>query len=115
MVYHLCKIASVSKSGYYRWLANEDIRQRRETNDEQDLLLIKKHFDKRNGKVGALVLMPRWNPFLVNKKDEIDYRDCSTLQELRERVDNYIEYYNTDRYQLTLKKMTPNEYRNHLS
>ncbi|MCM3042359.1 IS3 family transposase, partial [Paenibacillus motobuensis] len=26
----------------------------------------------------------------------------------------YIYFYNTERYQWTLKKMTPNEYRNHL-
>jgi putative transposase len=277
MTHHLCKLANVSKSGYYRWLATEEARQLRERADEQDLMLIKEHFDKRNGKVGALVLKMRLenksgvimnhkkirrimrkygliakvrqaNPYrklakatqehqsmpnqlkrqfdqgepekvfltditymhygqgecgylscvkdgatrqilahylstslemtIVDKtldrliqrldgnvhpeaiihsdqgvhythprfqtrvkeagfqqsmsrksncwdnasmesffghmKDELDYRDSLTFKELRERVDNYIEYYNTDRYQWTLKKMTPDEYRNHL-
>ncbi|WP_152643808.1 IS3 family transposase, partial [Paenibacillus terrae] len=34
--------------------------------------------------------------------------------ELRSRINEYMDYYNTDRYQWTLKKMTPDEYRNHL-
>jgi len=47
-------------------------------------------------------------------KDELDYKGSQTLNELRNLVNEYIEYYNTDRYQWKLKKMTPNEYRNHL-
>lgn len=277
MTHYLCKIANVSKSGYYRWLAAEEARQLREIADEQDLMLIKGIFNKCNGKVGALVLKMRlekkkgvimnhkkirrimrkyglkakirqakpyrklakatqehqtcpnllkrqfdqgepekvfltditymhyengqcaylscvkdgaskqilahylssslelkivertldrlierldgnihpeaiihsdqgvhythpsfqtrvkeagiqqsmsrkgncWDnasmeSFFGHMKDELDYRDSLTFKELRERVDNYIEYYNTDRYQWTLKKMTPDEYRNHL-
>jgi putative transposase len=277
MTHYLCKIANVSKSGYYRWLAAEEARQLREIADEQDLMLIKGLFDKCNGKVGALVLKMRlekkkgvimnhkkirrimrkyglkakirqakpyrklakatqehqtcpnllkrqfdqgepekvfltditymhygngqcaylscvkdgaskqilahylsssleltivertldrlierldgnihpeaiihsdqgvhythpsfqtrvkeagiqqsmsrkgncWDnasmeSFFGHMKDDLDYRDSLTFKELRERVDNYIEYYNTDRYQWTLKKMTPDEYRNHL-
>jgi putative transposase len=52
--------------------------------------------------------------FFGHMKDELEYRDCSTIQELRARVNDYIEYYNSGRYQWTLKKMTPDEYRNHL-
>ncbi|MCY9579727.1 IS3 family transposase [Paenibacillus alvei] len=43
-----------------------------------------------------------------------------TLDKLLERLDGNIypeailHFYNTERYQWTLKKMTPNEYRNHL-
>lgn len=277
MTQYLCHLAKVSKSGYYRWLAAEDARQRREEADERDLALIKEHFQKRNGKLGALALKMRiehkngvimnhkkirrimskyglvakirqanpyrklakatqehktlpnrlkrqfdqgepervfltditymhygnsqcaylscvkdgatrqilayylstslemtiveqtldrllqrlngnihpaaiihsdqgvhyTNPrfqarvkkagfqqsmsrrsncwdnasmetFFGHMKDELDYRDCNSFQELRDRIDSYIEYYNTDRYQWTLKKMTPDEYRNHL-
>ncbi|MGG4396530.1 IS3 family transposase, partial [Paenibacillus thiaminolyticus] len=53
---HLCKLAKVSFSGYYRWLSAEESRQRREEADEKDLLLIKAHFDRLNGKAGALVI-----------------------------------------------------------
>ncbi|WP_256759101.1 IS3 family transposase [Cohnella sp. WQ 127256] len=52
--------------------------------------------------------------FFGQMKDKLDYRDNLTFNELRERVDNYINYYNSDRYQWTLKKMTPDEYRSHL-
>ncbi len=52
--------------------------------------------------------------FFGHMKDELEYRDSVTLQELRARINEYMDYYNTDRYQWTLKKMTPDEYRNHL-
>ena len=44
-------------------------------------------------------------------KDELDYRDSVTFNELRDRVNDYIEDYNTNRYQWALKKMTPEEYK----
>jgi len=52
--------------------------------------------------------------FFGHMKDELAYRDCQTLQELQVRVNEYITYYNSERYQWTLKKMTPDEYRSHL-
>jgi putative transposase len=52
--------------------------------------------------------------FFGHMKDELDYQDCETLEELRERVDGYIDYYNSERYQWTLKKMTPDQFRSHL-
>ncbi|GAV11626.1 IS3 family transposase [Paenibacillus sp. NAIST15-1] len=47
-------------------------------------------------------------------KDELEYKDCTSIDELRNRINEYTHFYNTERYQWTLKKMTPNEYRNHL-
>lgn len=52
--------------------------------------------------------------FFGHMKDELEYKDCTTIEELRVRVNDYIEYYNSDRYQWKLKKMTPDEYRSHL-
>ena len=52
--------------------------------------------------------------FFGHMKDEMEYEDCEKLEELRSRVDEYIEYYNSRRYQWTLKKMTPDEFRSHL-
>jgi putative transposase len=52
--------------------------------------------------------------FFGHMKDELDYSDCQTIQEVRKRVTDYIEYYNSERYQWTLKKMTPDEFRSHL-
>ena len=37
-----------------------------------------------------------------------------TLEELERAMEEYIDYYNNDRYQWNLKKMTPVLYRNHL-
>ncbi|CAH8769927.1 IS3 family transposase, partial [Paenibacillus dendritiformis] len=275
---HLCKLAEVSVSGYYRWLSAEESRQRKEEADERDLLLIKAHFDRLNGKTGALVikmnlenednvvmnhkkirrLMRKYNlvakvrqanpyrkmaqatqehktcanllnrqfdqgepekvlltditylkynhgqqwgylscvkdgstheilahylstslelslvdrtldkllerldgnihpeailhsdqgmhytnpefqkrvretgfrqsmsrrgncydnapmeSFFGHMKDELEYKDCTSIDELRTRINEYIHFYNTERYQWTLKKMTPNQYRSHL-
>ena len=45
--------------------------------------------------------------FFVHMKDEIDYRNCNTLDELQFMVDDYMYYYNNYRYQWNLKKLTP--------
>ena len=36
--------------------------------------------------------------FFGHMKDEVDFRDCRTLEEVRIRVADYIAYYNSDRY-----------------
>ncbi|WP_339373152.1 IS3 family transposase, partial [Paenibacillus elgii] len=52
--------------------------------------------------------------FFGHMKDEVDFKDCQTIDEVRARVADYIQYYNSERYQWTLKKMTPDEFRGHL-
>lgn len=52
--------------------------------------------------------------FFGHLKDEVDYENCRTFDELKEKIQDYINYYNNDRPQWNLKKMTPVEYRNHL-
>lgn len=52
--------------------------------------------------------------FFGHFKDEIDYKDCKTIEELGELIENYIRYYNHERAQWNKKKMTPIEYRDHL-
>jgi transposase InsO family protein len=52
--------------------------------------------------------------FFGHFKDDVDYGDCKTFDELSLLVEEYIEYYNNARYQWDLKKMTPVQYRNHL-
>lgn len=52
--------------------------------------------------------------FFGHLKDEVEIRDCKSFEEVREKVSKFIEYYNNDRPQWTLKKMTPKEYRCHL-
>jgi len=52
--------------------------------------------------------------FFGHMKDDVDFKSCKTLEEVIEKVDDYIEYYNYHRCQWGLKKMTPIQYRNHL-
>lgn len=52
--------------------------------------------------------------FFGHFKDDVDYGECRTYEELNLLVEEYIEYYNNERYQWDLKKMTPVGYRNHL-
>ena len=52
--------------------------------------------------------------FFGHLKDDIDYKNCKTFEELKMPVENYIQYYNTERAQWDLNKMTPVEYRDHL-
>ena len=52
--------------------------------------------------------------FFGHLKDDIDYKSCKTFEELRLLIENYIKYYNHERAQWDLNKMTPVEYRDHL-
>ena len=52
--------------------------------------------------------------FFGHLKDEVDYKDCKSFEELKDLIAKYIDYYNNKRYQWDLKKMTPVQYRNHL-
>lgn len=50
--------------------------------------------------------------FFGHMKDEISYyiAQCQTLKEVKEVVDEWIDYYNTERYQWDLMKLSPREY-----
>jgi len=48
--------------------------------------------------------------FFGHMKDEIHIDKCNTFHELKREVDNYMDYYNNDRYQWDLAKLSPNEY-----
>lgn len=52
--------------------------------------------------------------FFGHLKDEVDYKDCKTFEQLHSLIEEYMRYYNNERQQWDLKKMTPVEYRNHL-
>lgn len=52
--------------------------------------------------------------FFGHLKDHINLALCNTLDEVTREVTRFIEYYNNDRYQWGLKKMTPKQYRSHL-
>ena len=43
-------------------------------------------------------------------KDLIDLSDCTVFEQVQAKVDDYIDYYNHDKYQWGLCKLSPNEY-----
>ena len=49
----LCRIAGVSRSGYYAWLDAAPLRQQREESDSRDFALVKKAYEFRGYKKGA--------------------------------------------------------------
>lgn len=52
--------------------------------------------------------------FFGHLKDETYIKKCSTYEELEKEVSEYMYYYNYQRGQWNLKKMSPVEYRDHL-
>ncbi len=52
--------------------------------------------------------------FFGHMKDEVNFKRMKNINEVDKAVQKYINYYNFDRPQWRLKKMTPAEYRSHL-
>ena len=52
--------------------------------------------------------------FFGHMKDEVDFKSCTTFEEARALVDDYMDYYNNHRSQWNMKKLTPAQYTNQL-
>jgi putative transposase len=64
-----------------------------------------------------LYLFPFHSPmesFFGHFKDDVDYKGCKAFDALNLVIERYAQYYNHERFQWNLKKMTPVESRNHL-
>lgn len=48
--------------------------------------------------------------FYGHMKDEIDLRGCEAFIQVKTIIDDWMEYYNNERYQWQLAKLSPNEY-----
>ena len=48
--------------------------------------------------------------FFGHMKDEIDLSNCLTFEQIKTVLDDWIDYYNNERYQWQLAKLAPNEY-----
>lgn len=68
----LCEIAGVSRSGYYRWIKAERVREERERKDREDFELILKAYNQRGYNKGArsiYMCMLHWEePVVMNLK-----------------------------------------------
>lgn len=52
--------------------------------------------------------------FFGHMKDEINYKNCNSFEELQYIINDYMDYYNNHRGQWNLKQLTPVQYRNQL-
>lgn len=52
--------------------------------------------------------------FFGHMKDEIHIERCDTFAKLNFEVDDYMDYYNNDRYQWDLAKLSPNQYEKYI-
>jgi transposase InsO family protein len=52
--------------------------------------------------------------FFGHMKDEVDITHCDNFESLKIVVDDYMDYYNNDRYQWELAKLSPNEYEEYI-
>ena len=48
--------------------------------------------------------------FFGHMKDEIDISGCQTFDEVEAVIDDWMDYYNNERYQWQLARLAPNEY-----
>ena len=52
--------------------------------------------------------------FFGHAKDEMRLKECASYEQAVSEINAYMDYYNHDRCQWDLKRMTPTEYRQHL-
>ena len=73
-------------------------------------LILKEEFRQSMSRRGNCWDNAPQESFFGHMKDEIHIDKCITFVELKNEVDNYMDYYNNDRYQWDLAKLSPNQY-----
>lgn len=53
--------------------------------------------------------------FFGHMKDEIDLNGCTTFIQVKTIIDDWMEYYNNERFQWQLAKLSPNEYYHYIT
>ena len=93
----LCRIAGVSRSGYYAWLDAAPLRQQREESDSKDFALVKEDYEFRGYKKGARSIYMRLlhlNPLVVMNIKKIrrlmKNTDCIARSGRRIRTDAWL-------------------------
>jgi putative transposase len=109
MISYLCKLTGVSRSGYYKWLQNNEKQAIREEQDYQDYLLLKSIYDNAKGKIGyrglymiladllvtpmnhkkILRLMRKFN-FFAKVRQANHYRTMAKATEVHRAVPNHL-------------------------
>lgn len=90
---------------------------------DQGILYLSPYFQQHVTEMGLIQSMSRrgncWDnasqeSFFGHFKDECDYRNCASVEEVAHMVEKYMEYYNYERPQWTRNKMTPMEFEAYL-
>ena len=126
----LVTFKGVSRKDKYRWVENTLNKFRYFKLKKVDKGIIKNYLIQMTGfspaqtaKLGMVQSMSRKGNCIDNApiesffghfKDDVDYKICKTFEQLNLLIEEYVKYYNHDRYQWERKKMTPVAYRNHL-
>ena len=91
---------------------------------DQGILYFNDEFQNKLKKLGYEQSMSRrgncWDnssqeSYFGHMKDECDFSKCSTPEDVKKKVDEYVYYYNYERPQWTRNKMTPVDYENYLN
>ena len=80
-VSELCRIANVSRSGYYRWAAAAESRARRKAQDQNDFALILRAYNHRGYAKGARSIYMR----LLHLETPV----CMNLKKIRRIMNKY--------------------------
>ena len=84
------------------------------TSPKYQLLLKKQKITQSMSRRGNCWDNAPMESFFGHMKDEIELTTCKNLKDVKKVIEKYMKYYNNERYQWNLKKMTPVQYRNHL-
>ena len=84
------------------------------TNPDYVNLVKKLHMVQSMSGKGSAIDNAPIESFFGHLKDELDYKSCTTFEELHSKIAEYMRYYNHERKQWMRNRMTPVEYRNHL-
>ncbi|MCY9542294.1 integrase core domain-containing protein, partial [Paenibacillus alvei] len=68
------------------------------THPKTHLLIAKAGFKQSISRKGNCWDNASMETFFGYMKDELNYKDCKCLKELRPRVNEYMTYYNSERY-----------------
>ena len=84
------------------------------TSPKYQLLLKKQKITQSMSRRGNCWDNAPMESFFGHMKDEIELDTCKKLKDVKKVIEKYMKYYNNERYQWNLKKMTSVQYRNHL-
>ena len=84
------------------------------TSPKYQLLLKKQKITQSMSRRGNCWDNAPMESFFGHMKDEIELDTCKNIKDVKKVIEKYMKYYNNERYQWNLKKMTPVQYRNHL-